>query len=72
MARDSEGEGVREGGEVMKNVSFLRLFDLCLINDEREKETGRKVTFYSRFFCTEECRSNVDIQLSGGIGGGEE
>ena len=54
----------------MKKVSFLRPFDLCLINDEREKETGRKATFYSRFNCTEECRSTVDIQLGGDVGGG--
>lgn len=59
MARECEIEG---GIEVMKNVSFLRLYDMCLINEKRKK--GRKVSFYSPFYNKEECRNTVDIQRS--------
>ena len=59
------------GGEVMKNVSFLRLFDLCLINDEREKETGRKATFFHFFLhrgMQEYCRHPARWRHWGGGG----
>lgn len=64
-------ETVSERGmEVMKNVSFLRPCDTCLINDKWEKK-GRKLSFHSHFFTLQRemqecCRHTT--QLGAGVG----